>query len=105
MYTYKITAEDSALIEEFRNKPIGHHSPELQRVLNVLRGEPASGRYGLVCTKPGREWVLAELPAGRGKLPKLLKDQVFTRLEDAEWEVFRRRWQRNTGEDPARGGK
>ena len=33
----------------------------------------------------------------RGKPIKILKDKVFKSLEDAEWEVFQRRWKKHTG--------
>ena len=28
------------LIQEFKENPVGHHSPQLQRLLNVMRGAP-----------------------------------------------------------------
>jgi hypothetical protein len=56
MYTvYKVSERDQEIFEEFRQKPIGHHSPALQRVLNVFRGEPTAGKYVLICTKPHKE--------------------------------------------------
>jgi hypothetical protein len=100
MYTvYKVSERDRDIVEEFNQKPIGHHSPALQRVLNVFRGEPTPDKYVLVCTKPHKEWVLGQLPDGKGKPLKILKDQVFTKIEDAEREIFRRRWQKYTGKD------
>ena len=59
---YKITPEDRQWVDEFRNRPIGPHSPGLLRVLNAMRGAPQRGKYVLVCTKPHREWVLGRLP-------------------------------------------
>ena len=35
------TATDRQYIEEFRRRPIGPHSPGLQRLLNVLRHDPS----------------------------------------------------------------
>lgn len=100
MYTvYKVSERDKDVVEEFNRKPIGHHSPELQRVLNVFRGEPAPEKYVLVCTKPHKEWVLGLLPNGKGKPVKILKGQVFTNIEEAEREIFRRRWKKYTGKD------
>ena len=98
MYTvYKISADDRAVVEEFNAKPIGHHSPALQRVLNVIRGQPVRDKYVLICTKPHKEWTLGQLSGERGKPVKILKDQVFTSVADAEREIFRRRWERHTG--------
>ncbi len=34
---YEIDPERNDLVEEFLDRPFGHHSGELQRVLNVLR--------------------------------------------------------------------
>jgi N,N-dimethylformamidase len=96
---YKVGKHDRPVVDEFQKKPIGHHSPALQRVLNVFRGEPMQDKYVLVCTKPHKEWVLGQLTGERGKPVKMLKDQVFTRIEDAEREVFRRRWKKYTGSD------
>jgi len=38
MSRYAFQPEDGQFIEEFMKTPIGHHSPGLQRVLNVMRG-------------------------------------------------------------------
>jgi len=96
---YKVGRQDRHVVNEFLQKPIGHHSPALQRVLNVFRGEPTQNKYVLICTKPHREWVLGQLSGEPGKPVKILKDQVFKRVEDAEREVFRRRWKKHTGSD------
>ena len=94
---YKVGEQDRHVVEEFQKKPIGHHSPELQRVLNVFRGEPVQGKYVLICTKPHLEWTLGQLTGERGKPVKILKNQVFRNIEDAEREIFRRRWKKYTG--------
>ena len=97
--SYKIRPEDRQYIEEFRKTPVGHHSPGLQRLLNVLRGGPIEGKHVLIRTKPNREWVLGQMPGERGAPVKILKDQVFSCRETAEWEVFKRRWKMHMGED------
>lgn len=94
---YKISERDRDVVDEFNAKPIGHHSPALQRVLNVIRGQPVADKYVLVCVTPYKEWRLAQLTGERGKPVRLLKDQIFTDLEAAEREVFRRRWKLHTG--------
>ena len=88
---------NAELIEEFRHNPIGHHSPELQQLLNKLRGAPMQDKFCLVVTKPNREWQLAQTTGVAGKPLKILK-QKFTSLEDAEWYVFKKRWKAMTGE-------
>ena len=81
-----------ALRDEFEARPVGHHSPELQRLLNLLRASPFENKYVLVCTKPHEEWTLGQLSGKRGTPVKLLRGQVFRNWDDAEKEIFRRRW-------------
>jgi hypothetical protein len=88
---------DLPLAKEFRDKPVGHHSANLQRVLNALRGEPLQGKYVLVCTKPHREWQLARLTGERGKPVALVKGKTYRSLMDAEWDIFKLRWEALTG--------
>ena len=87
------------LAEEFMANPIGHHSPDLQHLLFLLRGEPVEGKYALVCTKPYREWTLARLSGKAGKRTTLLKGHVYTLITDAERAVFRLRWKKQFGEE------
>ena len=91
------TADDRRLIEEFKNNPIGHHSPDLQRLLNRMRGAPMADKYCLLVIKPNREWQLAKSTGVAGKPVKLL-GRRFTSQTDAEWYVFRQRWEALTGE-------
>jgi hypothetical protein len=90
---------DLRLAKEFRDNPIGHHSANLQRILNVLRGEPLKDKYVLVCTKPHEEWQLAILSGERGKPVVLVPGKLYRDLKEAEWDVFKLRWQANTGEE------
>jgi len=96
MTRYKISDEDRKWIETFRDCPVGIHPPELIRLLNRLRGEAIEGKYCLVIDKAHEEWTVAEMQ-GRGKPVKLLDIRVKTRAE-GEWEIFKLRWQRHTGE-------
>ena len=96
---YKVGEQDRQVVAEFSKTPIGHHSPALQRVLNVFRGEATAGKYVLICTKPHKEWVLGQLSGERGKPVKILKNEVFTSIEEVEREIFRRRWKKYTGSD------
>ena len=89
---------DRQYIEEFRRQPIGHHSPGLMRLLTVMRQDPSGRQVILVCRKPFREWVLGEMPPKREDPIAIETDLIFTSREEAEWEVFRRRWQKLTGE-------
>jgi len=55
-------------------------------------------KYVVVCTKPYKEWTLAQLPGQRGKPIRMHKDQVFTDLDDAERAIFKLRWEAHTGQ-------
>jgi hypothetical protein len=95
---YKLKPEDRNLFEEFKARPVGHHSPELQKVLNLFRRGSIEGKYVLVCTKPHQEWVLAQLPMRRGGRVKIHHNRIFHSLKEAELEVFKLRWLEHTGE-------
>ncbi len=94
---YMPTPDDRLLIEEFKQNPIGHHSPDLQRLLNRLRGAPMADKHCLVVVEPNRQWRLAKTTGIRGEPVKLLP-QRFSNLSDAEWHVFKVRWKALTGE-------
>ena len=96
---YQPAPADRALIEEFKSCPIGHHSPDLQRLLNRLRGAPTADKFCLVVIRPNREWQLAKTSGIRGKSIKTLP-QRFTSMAQAEWYVFCQRWKALTGETP-----
>jgi hypothetical protein len=97
--TYRIDAvNDLPYAREFMATPVGLHSPGLQRVLNVLRGEPLAGKYVLVEIAPHQQWRLARLTGERGQ-PVPVLDTVFTDLETAEREVFMLRWREHVGQD------
>jgi len=88
---------DRELIAEFKRNPIGHHSPELQRLLNKFRGIPMKDKFCLLVIKPNRLWQLAKTSGVAGKqVVKLPK--TFSSQSDAEWYIFRKRWKSLTGE-------
>jgi branched-chain amino acid transport system permease protein len=91
--------KDLPLAEEFRRNPIGHHSANLQCILNLFRGEPLAGKYVLVCIKPHEEWQLGILSGVRGQAVELLRGHVYRDLKEAEWAVFKRRWHASTGQE------
>jgi N,N-dimethylformamidase len=94
MFAIDPTRTDLAL--EFKRRPFGPHSPELQAVLNVLRGSRHCQNLLLVCTRPHAEWILAEKQPG-GRPPRLFPDRTFTSREEAEWHAFQIRWEAVTG--------
>lgn len=97
--TYRVDpVRDLPFAREFMEKPVGRHSAGLQRVLNVFRGEPLSGKHVLVEIEPHRRWRLARLTGERGQPVPLLESE-FTDLLAAERAVFRLRWKEHTGHD------
>jgi hypothetical protein len=96
---YKVDpVQDLPYAREFFANPVGHHSPGLQRVLHVFRGEPLKDKYVLVMTKPHEQWQLAQLSGERGK-PLTRIGMYYTCLLAAERDIFRRRWKDFTGAD------
>ncbi len=96
---YKIDpVKDLPLAEEFRKTPVGHHSPNLMRVLNLLRYDPSGYQIVLVTLVPFKEWILGTMPPDRDE-PIVLhsEGELFTTREDAEWAVFCTRWRAHTG--------
>ncbi len=95
---YKVDPDALHLAQEFKAKPIGKHSAELQKVLHLFRGAAQKDKHVLVCTEPHKRWVLGQLTGGRGE-PVRMTNHVFDKLEDAEWHVFKLRWKKYTGRD------
>ena len=89
---------DLPYAREFMAAPVGLHSPGLQRVLNVLRGEPLASKFVLVEVAPHRKWQLARLSGVRGHAV-VLTDNTFTDLLTAERVVFALRWKEHVGQD------
>jgi len=85
------------LAREYRDRPFGRHSGDLQALLNFMRSRDVPGRFVLVMTRPQAEWRLARMTGDPHRGPELT-DIVFTRLEDAEWFAFKQRWQDITGQ-------
>ena len=94
---FKIDPSRLDIAREYKAKPFGEHSPELQYTLNQMRMRPVQEFEVLVMTEPGKRWVLAYMPMGGGS-PRMT-NQTFDRLEDAEWHVFKLRWKDMTGQD------
>ena len=95
---FRIDPSRRELAAEFKARPFGPHSGELQRVLNLMRAQPLPGRFALVAIRPHREWALARLgPAGSGRI-EMVEGVRYRSPEEAEWDVFKRRWHELTGE-------
>ena len=99
MARYRLSEQDLIFAREFLREPFGYHSPGLQRVLNVMRGQGPNGKYVIVCREPYRLWSLARLPEKRGEPIEDVSDITDTDLATAERDVFLRRWRDLGGPD------
>jgi hypothetical protein len=95
---FRIDPSRRDLAAEFKAKPFGPHSGELQRVLNLMRSQPLPGRHALLTLVPHREWALIRLGEARSGRIELVEGVRYHSPEQAEWDVFKRRWQALTGE-------
>ena len=69
-------------------------------VLNNRKYGPIPGAYMVMCTKPGKEWCVAQLNADRVKPFILYEDKIFSSIEAAQKEAERIKKER--GESPPR---
>ncbi len=95
---YTVDATRTDLAAEFKAKPRGPHSDDLRRVLHRMRTGALDGKHILINRVPYQEWVLAQLTGRRGEPPIIHHNKVFTSLEEAEWAVFKMRWEALTGD-------
>ena len=57
--------------------------------LNNRRYGPIPGAYMVICTKPEKEWCVAQLNADRAKPFIIFEDKVFNSIEAAQKEAAR----------------
>ncbi len=88
---YKPNPAHTHLAEEFKRRPIGEHSPDLQYLLNYMRQPDGKPFYVLSWNGNDEVWTLALLEPGGRRRP-VPTEHVFHKVEDAEWFVFKRRW-------------
>ena len=93
---YCFDASRLDLAREYRARPFGEHSPDLQYLLNLMRTRETEGRHVLVMTRPHAQWTLARLTDGNQGPPRLT-NMTFDSLEAAEWAVFKLRWEEMAG--------
>jgi hypothetical protein len=98
---YEIDPERLDLAREFREKPFGRHSGELQRVINRMRAGSNAGRLVLITLERHKRWGLGRMGAQMGDPIAPMPGYEFTSYEEAEWAVFKLRWQALTGRELA----
>lgn len=87
-----------ALIRRFHAAPMGPYDTELQAFLMPLRNLPAAGKHALMRLPQRQAWTLVQL-GGRGR-PVQVVGGCFDTPAQAEWALFRARWQQLHGWDP-----
>ena len=97
---YRFDPSRLDLAREFKARPYGEHSPDLQYLLNLMRKPRDEPFHVLVVTRPNEQWTLAVMEPDKPGPPRLT-NAVFTSLEEAEWHVFRLRWKALAGEEPS----
>ena len=95
---YVIDSTRMDLVREFKANPLGPHSVELQRIVTRLRSERSAGHYVLVERVAHREWVLGRLSGQRGGDLTVMENHVYSSIDEAEWIVFKLRWESVTGQ-------
>lgn len=94
---YPVDPDRLDLVEEFRRAPKGPHGEELRKLVHRLRWGAEKPRYVMIVSEPGRSWLIGRLPNEVGGRVTIERRETFASTEEAEWEVFRRRWQAATG--------
>lgn len=94
---YKPTDRDLPLLREYRTVPRKQWSMELKRLLNRLMIVPEEQRVVVVGLTRSGPWQLCQREGIRGAPFVPVDERVFEKLADAQWEVFKRRWQAVTG--------
>jgi hypothetical protein len=95
----KIDPARSDLAREYRDNPFGPHSPELRRLLLILRNGSARNKVTLATYGDG--FCLAQVGPKRGDPITYYSDRIFPSYRDALWAVFQARWEQATGRKPA----
>jgi hypothetical protein len=93
---YAVDPRRTDLAAAFRARPFGPHTGEVVALVTALRMTSNGGRLVLLAAADGQSWELARLQDGRYALPQRLGEH-FDDLAQAEWAVFRRRWEAATG--------
>lgn len=86
------------LAHEFKQNPTGPHSPALQKLLKLLRWEPIDERIVAVQPRQDSPWHLARTTGPKGHPIEIFRAHGYATLREAHWALFRKRWQRHTGQ-------
>ncbi len=83
---------------EFNARPFGRHSPQLQALLERMRSTPIPGKAFLYMLEPHSRWALARMSTTEPLRLEVAPEHSFSSIEDAERDVFARRFAALRGE-------
>lgn len=89
---------DPALAREFRRRPFGARSADLHALLHHMRAQPIPGKHFLFMLATNELWALGRYSPDDASRTTVDVSTTFTNLEDAEWHVFKIRWEEMFGE-------
>jgi N,N-dimethylformamidase len=95
---HKVDPSRLDLARQFREKPFGPHGSELQKLLKILRWDPIDDRIIAVQPRRGGPWQLARSTGPKGHPVEIFEGPGYSSAADAQWAIFRRRWERHTGQ-------
>jgi N,N-dimethylformamidase len=95
---HKVDASRLDLARQFRAKPFGPHGSELQKLLKILRWDPIEDRIIAVQQQRDGAWQLARTTGPKGHPIEIFNGPGYATQAKAQWAIFRRRWERHTGE-------
>lgn len=95
---HKVDASRLDLAREFRARPFGPHGSELQKLLKILRWDAIEDRIIAVQPQRGGAWQLARSTGPKGHPIEIFDGPGYATQAEAQWAIFRRRWERHTGQ-------
>ena len=93
---YRIDPARADLAREYKARPSGPHSPELQKLLLMLRWGAVRGKTVILANQAESQWRLGKLGPKRGT-PMQEVGPTYSSQAEASWACFRARWQEITG--------
>lgn len=89
---------DPALAREFHRHPFGARSADLHNLLHHMRAQPIPGKHFLFMLSTNELWALGRYSRDDASRTTVDLATTFVSLEEAEWHVFKIRWQELFGE-------
>lgn len=95
---HRVDASRLDLAREFKFNSTGPHSPDLQKLLKLLRWESIDSRFVVVQPEHDGAWYLARTTGPKGHPLEMFWEHAYETLGAAHWALFRARWQQHTGQ-------